>query len=260
MRAAREPRTPETLFDKNLRRATPSSSMRLALALYLIVTVAAPTRVGAQAATESAPQSATAGASHGSNPDDAHRDTAQTAESNLGVIIVVIENARRSPRAEAIRRALEERVEGSEVVGLGVSEDQLRAHILVSMHRDGSIDLRVTTAGARVGDMHVEPHFEELTNAQRTVRLAAAMEALLRTTEVVAQADGEDTAARHGLIPWRFGGGLRPYPNRGIHRVDEDPLLPWPESDGETAVLEALRRHAESAAGLAAPLPRTQNR
>ncbi len=261
MRAAREPRTPETLFDKNLRRATPSSSMRFALALYLLVTAAAPTRVGAQAATESAPQSATAGASHGSNPDDdAHRDTAQRAESSLGVIIVVIENARRSPRAEAIRRALAERIEGSEVVGLGVSEDQLRAHILVSMHRDGSIDLRVTTAGARVGDMHVEPNVEELTNAQQTVRLAAAMEALLRTTEVVAQADGEDTAARHGLIPWRFGGGLRPYPNRGIPRVDEDPLLPWPESDGETAVLEALRRHAESASGLAAPLPRTQNR
>ncbi|MBW2462225.1 MAG: hypothetical protein JRH11_11315, partial [Deltaproteobacteria bacterium] len=121
------------------------------------------------------------------------------------------------------------------------------------------IDLRVTTAGARVGDMHVEPHSEELTNTQQTVRLVTAMHGLLRTTEVVARADGEDTAARHGLMPWRFG-GLRPYPDRGIHRVDEEALLPWPESAGETAVLEIPRRHAESAAGLAAPLPRTQNR
>ncbi|MBW2465309.1 MAG: hypothetical protein JRH11_26915, partial [Deltaproteobacteria bacterium] len=115
--------------------------MRLAPALLLFVTVAAPTGVWAQATA----QSATAGPSGSPTlEDDAHPDTTQGAESNLGVIIVVIENAHRSPRPEAIRRAFDERVEGSEVVGLGVSEDQLRAHILVFIHRDGSIDLRVT--------------------------------------------------------------------------------------------------------------------
>jgi len=180
---------------------------------------------------------------------DAAAETSE-AETPQGVVIVVVESARRSIRPEAIRSALSERLNDADVAGLRASDDAPRARVIVAVHRDGSADLHVVSRNGNEDAAHLP--------AAGSDHSPAAVIAE-RIGELLGEAEDDPpigTVARHGLIPWEEE-GLRPYPDDNPYRrVESDALLPWPNGRPEGTPTH-VGPNAESAAGLGAPPPRS---